>query len=255
MDFPAFRLDGRVAMVTGAGQGIGRAIALGFAHAGATVVVTDHNEATLRSVADELAGPGKGAMSIPLDVAAAEAITRAVRDVLTRYGRIDILVNNAGVRVHKPVLDHTLEDWEHVFRVNCTGVFLLSQAVAAVMREGNGGAIINISSQMAFVTSPDRVAYCASKAAVNQMTRVMAVDWARYNIRVNAIGPGPITTPFTESATANGAMPVTPQMVPLGRMGDPTDIAAAAVYLASDAAKFVTGTFLLVDGGQSVLWR
>lgn len=255
MDFPGFRLEGRVALVTGAAQGIGRAIALGFAEAGATVIATDHNQETLLGVAHELKGAGTGASTIGLDVGDAEAITRAVRDVVARYGRIDVLVNNAGVRVHKPVLDHTLEDWEHVFRINCTGVFLLSQAVAAVMREGHGGAIINVSSQMAIVTSPYRVAYCASKAAVNQMTRVMAVDWARYKIRVNAIGPGPITTPFTESATAGGAMPVTPEMVPLGRMGDPSDIAAAAVYLASDAARFVTGTFLLVDGGQSVLWR
>jgi NAD(P)-dependent dehydrogenase (short-subunit alcohol dehydrogenase family) len=255
MDFPGFRLDGRVALVTGAGQGIGRSIALGFAHAGATVVATDHNDETLGNVAEELAGLGRPGISLHLDVRDADAIRRTVRDALTRHGRIDVLVNNAGVRVHKPVLDHTLEDWEHVFKVNCTGAFLLCQAVAAAMREGNGGTIINISSQMAFVTSPDRVAYCASKAAVNQMTRVMAVDWARYNIRVNAIGPGPIATPFTESAAAHGAMPVTPQMVPLGRIGHPDDIAAAAVYLASDAARFVTGAFLLVDGGQSVFWR
>ena len=123
------------------------------------------------------------------------------------------------------------------------------------MRERGGGSVINISSQMAVVTSPDRVAYCASKAALNQMTRVMAVDWARYNIRVNAIGPGPVRTPFTSIADAQGQMPVSAEKVPLGRLARPDEIVGAALFLASDASTFVTGAFLVVDGGQSVLWR
>lgn len=255
MPFPTFRVDERVALVTGAAQGIGRSIALGLAHAGATVAVADRNEAGLQDVADELDRTGKLGLALAMDISDVESIERGIDSLLARHGRLDILVNNAGVRVHKPVLDHSVEEWEHVFRVNCTGPFVLCQSAARSMREHGGGSMINISSQMAVVTSPDRVAYCASKAALNQMTRVMAVDWARYNIRVNAIGPGPVRTPFTEAAEAEGRMPVPADKVPLGRLGRAEEIVGAVLFLASDASTFVTGAFLVVDGGQSVLWR
>ena len=255
MAFPTFRLDGQVAIVTGAAQGIGRSIALGLAHAGATVALADRPQANLDAVARELEAMGKPGLPIAMDVGDAAAVERTVNAVTRQYGRLDVLVNNAGVRVHKPVLEHSLEDWEDTFRVNCTGVLLCCQAAARFMRDHGGGSIVNISSQMAQVTHPSRVAYCASKAAVVQMTRVMAVDWARYKIRVNTVAPGPTKTPFTNAAVAAGAMPVAPDQVPLGRMAEADEMIGAVLYLASDGASYVTGASLVVDGGQSVHWR
>ena len=255
MAFPTFRIDGKVALVTGAAQGIGRSIARGLANAGASVACADLDESALLDLARELEAMGRPGLALRVDVADADAIARMVATVAGRYGHIDILVNNAAIRVHKRVLEHTLEDWERTLRVNCTGPLVASQAVASRMREQGGGAIINIVSQMAEVTHPCRVAYCASKAALVQMTRVMAVDWAEYGIRVNAVAPGPTKTPFTSAATSRGAMPVVPEQVPLGRMADPDEMIGAVVYLASEASSFVTGAVLTVDGGQSVHWR
>ncbi len=255
MSYPTFRLDNQIAIVTGGAQGIGRSIALGLANAGATVAVADRNPEPLQAVTRELAAMGKPGLGIVTDVGDPAAIQRAVDQVTQTYGRLDVLVNNAGVRVHKRVLDHTLEDWEHTFRVNCTGVLLFSQSAVRFMRDHGGGSIINISSQMVEVTHPARVAYCASKAAVVQMTRVMAVDWAEYKIRVNTVGPGATKTPFTAAALSSGVMPVLADQVPLGRMAEADEMIGAVVYLASDAASYVTGALLMVDGGQSVHWR
>jgi len=253
--FPTFRIDGSVAIVTGAAQGIGRSIARGLAHAGASVAGVDVNESGLHELAEDLASYGHVSSTLVVDLADPAAIAPMVVDVVARHGRVDILVNNAAVRVHKRVLEHTLEDWERTLRINCTAPLLTCQTVAAVMRSHGGGSIINVTSQMATVTHPSRIAYCASKSALVQMTRVMAVDWAEYGIRVNAVAPGPTRTPFTTAATNTGAMPVTAGQVPLGRMADPDEMIGAVVYLASPASSFVTGTVLTVDGGQSVYWR
>jgi NAD(P)-dependent dehydrogenase (short-subunit alcohol dehydrogenase family) len=255
MAFPTFRIDGKVALVTGAAQGIGRSIAEGLANAGASVACADLDERRLVEVIHALEAMGRPGLPLGADVADPAAIARMVADVGERYGRVDILVNNAAIRVHKRVLEHTLADWERTLRVNCTGPLLASQAVAPRMREQGGGVIINIVSQMAEVTHSCRVAYCASKAALVQMTRVMAVDWAEYGIRVNAVAPGPTKTPFTSAATSTGAMPVLPEQVPLGRLAEPDEMIGAVVFLASEASSFVTGAVLTVDGGQSVHWR
>ncbi len=259
MHAPDFQVKGKVAIVTGAGQGIGRAIALGLAGAGASVALVDIDAAALNDVAREIAQADGTARVYEQDLGEVQRDPglpqNLVRDIVAQLGPVDILVNNAGIRVHKRVLDHTLEDIERVMRINSTVPLLLCQAAAQVMRAHGGGSIVNITSQMAEVTSPYRVAYCASKAALNQMTRVMAVDLAEYGIRVNAVAPGPTKTPFTNAASATGAMPVVADQVPLGRMGEAEEIVGAVLYFASSASSFTTGTVLTVDGGQSVRWR
>ncbi|AHG64612.1 SDR family NAD(P)-dependent oxidoreductase [Advenella mimigardefordensis] len=255
MNYPDFHLAGKVAIVTGAAQGIGRAIALGLANAGANVAIMDKDAEALAHVKSEIENLDQQALSFALNLENTEAISTVIQDTFSHYGQLDILVNNAGVRVHKRVLEHTLDDWHHTLNVNCAAPLLACQAAAKIMREHGGGSIINIASQMAEVTSPFRVAYCASKAALVQMTRVMAVDWAEYGIRVNAVAPGPTRTPFTTAATESGSMPVSIEKVPLRRIADSEEMIGAVQYLASSASHFVTGSVLVVDGGQSIYWR
>ncbi len=253
MQFPSMRLENQIAFVTGGGSGLGQAIAIGCAHAGADVALTElpGREASAQETAKEIEAVGRRALVLSLDVTKIRMIHSSVDEALEHFGRIDILVNNAGINIPKWAVDVTEEDWDKVLDVNLKGVFFTAQTVAKkAMIPQSGGKIINMSSQMGVVGYYYRAAYCSSKAGVVNLTRVLALEWAKHQINVNAIGPTFIYTALTrpmfeDKEFYEGVV----SRIPLGRVGDPEDIVGAVVYLASPASNLVTGHTLLVDGG------
>lgn len=248
------KLQGKIALVTGAGSGIGQAIALLFAREGARVIAVDVNNAGLQETSRKMAERDLVAEAMLLNVTDEAMVKAVVEQVLERFERVDLLLNIAGVGSTQTAVDTGLETWEWVFAVNVRGTFLLSKYFLPSMIQQGHGVIINMASVAGMVGLPNRAAYCASKAAVIGLTRAMAIDHVKQGIRVNAICPGTVDSPWVGQllAAADDADQARQNLVarqPMGRLGQPDEIAEAALYLASDAASFVTGTTLTIDGG------
>lgn len=262
------RLEGKVAIVMGAGSigpgwGIGKAIAVQFARHGARVVCADINEAAARETADRIHGEGGDALAIRADVTQAAEIEAVVQTASERYGRIDVLTNNVGIVSTGCVVETSEAEWDRVFAINLKSCFLAMKNVIPLMQQQGGGSIINISSVASIRDSGVQyVTYSASKAAMNHMTRTTAARYARDKVRVNAILPGLMKTPLVEQTTgmaveyAGGDVEAMwrkrDQQVPMGHMGDAWDVAHAAVFLASDESRYITGIELPVDGGITI---
>ena len=245
-----FRLDGRVALVTGASKGIGRGIALGFAEAGADLVLASRNAADLEAAAEAVRARGRRALVVPCDVNERAQLERLAERAWQEYGRIDVLVNNAGGAPPKPALRTSEKAFEEAFHFNVTSAFLLSRLVISRMLERDGGNVLNVSSGLSWLVEKGFVAYGTAKAALSHMTRLLAYELAP-RVRVNAIAVGAVATealrPFLEALPE--AKTRLEAATPLGRIGTPEDIAAAALYLCSPAGAWVTGKVFEVDGG------
>jgi NAD(P)-dependent dehydrogenase (short-subunit alcohol dehydrogenase family) len=246
-----FRLDGRRALVTGGGRGLGREIAQAFAEAGADVAIAGRSLETARQAAlDIAAATGRRVVAFAADVASKADVARLAREVEGGLGPVDILVNNAGVNIRGAIEELSEEDWDSVVDTNMKAPFLLMRALGAGMRGRGFGRVINLGSILSTVSLAGRAPYCASKAGVLGLTRVLALEWAKHGVTVNAICPGPFGTdmniPLRDDPVKYQAFV---EKIPLGRWGELHEITGAAVFLASDAASFVTGTALYVDGG------
>jgi len=251
MDFSNFSLNGKVALVSGAGRGIGRAIALTFAEAGANVIVSSRTLSEIEEVAEKINKKGKKGLAVVSDTTRVEDIKNLVEKIIRELGRVDILVNNAGYRPPTvPLIDAEEWAWDMTMKFNLKGPFLLSQFVAKKMREQGGGSIINISS-IGGIRPLNRI-YSVSKAGLIMLTEVMAKEWGQYNIRVNAIAPGLIKTKFSEPLWKDPerAKIMANNRALVGHIGLPEEVAGAALFLASDASSYITGETIIVDGGE-----
>jgi gluconate 5-dehydrogenase len=250
-----FSLNGKVAIVTGSSRGIGRAIAEALIGAGAAVTITGRNRERAEKVAGEIAAAGGASLAVPSDISKAADVERLIQTTLERFGHLDVLVNNAGISPFWKKAEYVSEaEWDEVIAVNLKGTFLCAQAAGRVMIPQKSGRIINISSVGGRVALPNLAVYCAAKGGVEQLTRVLAAEWARHNILVNAIAPGYVETDLTSGVRENPKLQEEIiRQTPLGRLAKVEEIVGAAIYLASDAASYVTGQTLYLDGGWTAI--
>ena len=247
-----FKLNGKIAIVTGGAGGIGEALAMGLSIHGATVIVSSRNQASIAKVAEQItATSGNQAMAIASDVTDEGSVQKMVDAVVQKYGRIDILVNAMGMNIKRDAFEYPMQDWDKIFEVNVKGTMIACKIVGKVMRDQKGGAIVNLSSVRGIRGyTGGNTGYCATKGAVELITKALALEWAPHHIRVNALGPALVITPGTKHIAENPELAKKyAAAVPLGRIGMPEDMAGAVIFLCSDAAGFVTGQTIYVDGG------
>jgi NAD(P)-dependent dehydrogenase (short-subunit alcohol dehydrogenase family) len=248
---PRFDVPDQVALVTGAARGLGRAIALALATAGADVALGLRDIDADAGLVDEIGKLGRQALPLQMDVSKPAEISSAVDATVARFGRLDILVNNAGIAPENPAEDVREDDFDATLAINLKGTFFTSQAVGRVMISQGYGRIVNIGSQAGFIALPGESVYCMTKAAISHLTRCLAVEWGRHGITVNAVAPTFIRTPGTEPALADPAFhaDVVERIAALHRIGEPVEVAGVVVFLASPAASLITGETILIDGG------
>jgi NAD(P)-dependent dehydrogenase (short-subunit alcohol dehydrogenase family) len=249
-EYPNFKLNGKVALVTGAARGLGRACALALAHEGADIALGLRDVTTAADLAQEIKTMGRKVIRLQMDVSSLRQINDAVAHVVETFGKIDILVNNVGVAPGNPAEKVTEADFDHTVNLNLKGTFFTAQAVGKQMIKQRFGRIINMSSQAGFIALDSESVYCMTKAGVNHLTKNLASEWAKYNINVNAVAPTFIETPGTEPWLKDKDFRQSVvDRIPLGRIGKPMEVAGAVVFLASDAASLITGEIMLIDGG------
>ncbi len=250
-EFPRFELNGQVALVTGAARGLGYAISLALAHAGADIALGLRDINTGGDLVRQIEALGRRALPLQMDVTKLDQIRSAVDKAVEHFGRLDILVNNVGIAPENLAENVREEDFDLTLAVNLKGTFFTSQAAGRHMIRQNYGRIINMSSQAGYIALPTESVYCMTKAGISHLTKCLAVEWGKYNITVNAVAPTFIYTPGTEAALSDPAFKadVIERIAALHRIGDPMEVAGAVVFLASPAASLITGDTIMIDGG------
>ncbi len=245
-------LKGKVAVVTGAGRGIGKAIAIALAEAGADVVLAARTAAQLEKTAEEIRSKGCQGLPVPTDVTRREAVDRLMSTAVDQLGSIHILVNNAAIMAPASLMEQTEDDWDKVMAVNLKAYFLCTQAAGRYMIEQKYGKIINMASTGGVIAGPKNASYHSSKAAIIHFTRAVAIEWIKYNINVNAVGPGVVDTELVDQFIQKGSRELMLKGVPIKRFADPTEIANLVVFLASDLAGYIVGEHVIIDGGLTI---